>query len=73
MHGFDSDVRMYVQGLPKGASYSLTASQLYLDGVAIVILSMEATSSVEKGTYNVTVWAIGGGRPNNSTITLVIT
>jgi len=44
-----------------------------LDGIAIVILSMEATSSVEKGTYNVTVWAIGGGRPNNSTITLVIT
>jgi len=73
MHGFDSDVRIYVQGLPKGVSYRLTAWQLRLDGIAIIILSIEAVSSVEKGTHNITVSAIGGGRLNNFTSTLVIT
>jgi len=73
MYDFDSDVRIYVQGLPKGASYRLTASQLRLDGIAIIILSIDATSSVEKGTYVVTVSAIGGGRLHNFDLILVIT
>lgn len=73
MYDFDSDVRIYVKGLPDGASYQLTAPQLHLSGSSILSLSIETTSSVETGTYFVTVSAIGGGRLYDFTITIVVT
>jgi len=72
LYGFDGDVTIYVKGLPEGASYRLSASELHLDGIATILLLIEATSSLEKGTYIVIVSAIGGGRVNNFDFTLVI-
>jgi len=73
MYKFDSDIRVYLKGLPKGASYQLTASTFHLNGISILALSIETTSSAESGTYLITVSAMGGGRLNESTITLIIT
>lgn len=73
MYHFDRDVRIYVKGLPNGASYELTAPQLHLNGSSILALSIDTTSYVERGTYLIALSAIGGGRLNEFTITLIIT
>lgn len=72
LHDFDSNVKIDVQGLPSGASFGLAQLELHLKGIAILVLSIETTSSVEKGTYHVIVSVIGGGRLNTFTISLVI-
>ncbi len=72
LYGFDSNLTIGVNGLPKGTSLQLAQSELHLNGVAILVLSIETAASVEKGIYEVVVSVLGGGRLNTFTIILVV-
>lgn len=73
LNGFDSDIRIMVEGYPNGVVVVLTEQAIRLNGGAVLVFIIETSSSVEKGTYNVVVSVIGGGRLNTFTIVLVIT
>jgi uncharacterized membrane protein len=72
LNGFDSDIRIVVEGYPNGVLVVVTQRAIRLNGGAVLVFIIETASSAETGTYNIVVSVIGGGRLNTFTIMLVI-
>lgn len=72
-NGFKSSLALSVSGLPSGASAAFSPSSLAVSATASSTLTISTSSSVQGGTYPLTITATGGGLTKTAAVTLTVT